>query len=62
MYDLTMGHFYFRIDGKNYDWNGEYDILLDPSHKNDYIACIAWEHMDKYDSIQKERIIRDCIK
>ena len=52
-YDTINGHFVTEINGIKYDWNG---IADNPSAK-----YIRWDEFDKYDSKQKERIIRDCI-
>ena len=52
-YDVINGHFTFWYDGRFYDWTG---IV---KSKDSYY--IAWDVFDKYDSFEKERIIRDCI-
>jgi len=54
IYDVIYGHFFFEYNGKCYDYSGE-------------IVCpggaygVYWDEMDKYDRLQKDRIIRDCI-
>ena len=53
-YDVIYGHFVFEYEGKYYDWNGIYDEF-------DKIM-VAWDEFDEYDELQKDRIIRDCIK
>jgi hypothetical protein len=52
-YDVINGHFVFWYDGKFYDWTGTVKT------KDGYY--IAWDVFDKYDSLEKERIIRDCV-
>lgn len=52
-YDVRDGHFFTRINNDFYDWTGIIIPDLDYS--------IPWDKFDKYDPIQKERIIRDCI-
>lgn len=51
-YDVIQGHFVFKYKGKYYDWTGE----VQPEG-----YLIEWETFDKYDELQKARIIRDCI-
>lgn len=52
-YDVREGHFVFEYHEKYYDWNGIIKC------KADYL--VPWHLFDKYDSIQKEVIVRDCI-
>jgi hypothetical protein len=54
MYDVVNGHFVTYIDGILYDWNGA--VVWE-----DLSGYIEWEKFDAYDSLQKQRIIRDCI-
>lgn len=51
-YDVIYGHFIFEYQNKFYDWTG---III----PNGYI--IKWDEFHKYDSLQKDIIIRDCI-
>lgn len=50
-YDVIDGHFCVKINNEYYDWNGFYIP----------IAPIEWDKFDEYDSLQKQRIIRDCL-
>ena len=52
-YDTVDGHFFIRNLGHCYDWTG----VIEP----DMNKCILWEEFTGYDSLQKKRIIRDCI-
>lgn len=51
-YDVINGHFITKIQDYFYDWNGVVDT-------NNYL--VEWNKMDQYDSLVKQRIIRDCI-
>lgn len=51
-YDVIDGHFSYCYKGNYYDHTG----LI---HPDGYI--VDWDQFDEYDSIQKQRIIRDCI-
>ena len=51
-YDVTTGHFLFQYEDKYYDWTGMVNL---------YGELIEWDKFEEYDSLQKERIIRDCI-
>lgn len=51
-YDVINGHFIFLYDGKYYDWTGE----IKP---NGYL--VEWDKFEEYDSLQKQRIIHDCL-
>lgn len=53
-YDLIEGHFFVKIKKKYYDYAGEIDV-------NNRVF-ISWEKFDKYDKLQKKRIIHDCLK
>lgn len=54
MYDVVNGHFAVYIDGILYDWHG---IVI----WEDLSYYVEWDKFDDYDSLQKQRIIRDCI-
>lgn len=51
-YDVINGHFVFEYNDKFYDHAGVV---------NSYNCLVKWNEFDMYDSLQKERIIRDCI-
>lgn len=51
-YDVINGHFLFRYGDSYYDWNGK----IKPNN-----CLVKWDQMEEYDSLQKERVIRDCI-
>lgn len=51
-YDIINGHFIFLYNSKYYDWSGEI-------HPNEFL--VEWDKFDEYDSLQKQRIIRDCV-
>lgn len=51
-YDVTDGHFIFLYGNKYYDWTG---CITPIGH------LVEWNKFEKYDCLQKERIIRDCI-
>ncbi len=51
-YDVVLGHFVTLIDGKYYDWTG---IIYPDGY------LVEWNNFDDYDSLQKQRIIKDCI-
>ena len=51
-YDAIYGHFLFWFEGKFYDWNG---VATEKGY------CVSWAKFDEYDSLQKQRIMRDCI-
>lgn len=51
-YDVINGHFIFRYELKFYDWSGEIQ-------QNGFF--VEWDNFDEYDTLQKQRIIRDCI-
>ena len=53
-YDVINGHFIFYHYGYLYDWNG----IVEPESN---WCFVEWDKFDEYDSLQKERIIRDCI-
>ena len=52
-YDVINGHFSYYYGGKYYDHTG----VIEP---DGYI--VLWDIFDEYDSIQKERIVRDCLR
>ena len=51
-YDTVAGYFVTRINNVFYDWSGKYK----PAG-----LLVEWESFHLYDSLQKERIIRNCI-
>lgn len=51
-YDVIDGHFLFRYKNEYYDWTG----LMEPKG-----VLIKWDEFDKYDALQKQVIVRDCI-
>lgn len=51
-YDVIYGHFIFKYKEKYYDWTG----YIEPKG-----YLVEWDNFDKYDYLQKERIIRDCL-
>lgn len=57
-YDVIDCHFVFKHDGKYYDHTG---IVKYDNDKCNNHYLVEWDHFDEYDSIQKKRIIRDCI-
>lgn len=54
LYDVLDGHFLYKYNNKYYDWSGEVSAI-------NYDYLVVWEDFDKYDHIQKQRIITDCI-
>ena len=54
-YDVSVGHFVVKMsDGRFYDFDGEYT-------PQDTKYMIEWEKFSEYDSLQCERIMRDCV-
>jgi len=53
-YDVIQGHFVTKINNEFYDYTGKINF------KNR--TLINWNNFDDYDHLQKNRIIRDCIK
>lgn len=53
-YDVIYGHFITKINDKYYDNKGIVNL--------EERKLVKWDDFDDYDSLQKERIIRDCIK
>lgn len=51
-YDVINGHFIFKCDDHYYDWTG----IIEP---DGYL--VEWNKFDEYDSLLKQRIIRDCL-
>ena len=51
-YDVIYGHFVFLYNEKYYDWTG----CINPKG-----YLVDWDNFDKYDCLQKERIIQDCL-
>lgn len=54
-YDVIYGHFVFEYCEKLYDWTGISNISSVDG------VLIEWEKFDEYDSLLKERIVRDCV-
>ncbi len=54
LYDTIDGHFVTEIDGVNYDWSGVVST-------RDYHYYVEWDKFDEYDTLQRDRIIKDCI-
>lgn len=52
-YDVINGHFSYKYKNHYYDHTG----MINP---DGYL--VIWDDFDDYDSIQKQRVIRDCIK
>ena len=57
IYDVIDGHFLVRIEDVYFDWIGDHDFSEEIQKK----CFVEWDKFDEYDSIQKQRIIRDCI-
>ena len=51
-YDVISGHFVTLIDGNYYDWTG----CIKPNG-----LLVKWDEFEKYDALQKQVIVRDCI-
>ena len=51
-YDVIYGHFMFLCEGDYYDWTG----CIKPKG-----TLIKWDEFEKYDSLQKQIVIRDCL-
>ena len=51
-YDVIDGHFLFKYKDEFYDWTG----IINP---DGYL--VKWNEFDGYDSLLKQRIIRDCV-
>lgn len=53
-YDVIFGHFLFKIYNNYYDWSGKVESIGQP---------VKWDtFQSEYDSLQYERIIKDCVK
>lgn len=52
-YNVIECHFVFKYQDNYFDWNGLYS-----ANKN---ILIQWDNFEEFDSLQKERIIRDCV-
>lgn len=55
-YDVVYGHFFFKYDDKYYDWRGDASQHIIP---DGYL--VEWDNFNKYDTLLKQRIVRDCI-
>lgn len=53
LYDVIDGHFVFLLDGEYYDNSGIANV--------DDGYLVSWDDFGNYDSIQEQRIIRDCL-
>lgn len=53
-YDTIEGHFCTKIGESFWDFHGD-------CHPDDPEAVIKWDDFDKYDHLQYNRIIRDCL-
>lgn len=51
-YDIENGHFVFFYNNEAYDWNGA-------GYRCN--CLVRWDDFDKYDAIQKQRIVQDCL-
>ena len=51
-YDVISGHFIFWYQTQYYDWSG----IVNPDG-----FLVEWNKFDEYDSLQKKKIIEDCI-
>ena len=51
-YDVIWKHFVFQYQGQFYDWTGV--VMPDTT-------LVEWDKFDKYDSLERERVIRDCV-
>lgn len=52
-YDVIYGHFIFQYENQFYDWTGICNLI---DRK-----LVPWDEFEKYDHLQKERIIAYCI-
>lgn len=55
LYDVIDGHFVLKIGDLMYDWRG---LVEDDGQRHEYVE---WDKFAEYDSLQKARIVRDCI-
>lgn len=51
-YDVINGHFVFKYTDVYYDWDG----IIEP---DGYL--VEWDKFEEYDSLLKQRIVRDCV-
>lgn len=51
-YDVISGHFLLQCEGSLYDYTGKVDRCD---------ILVRWDDFDKYDKLQKDRIIKYCI-
>ena len=52
-YDVVNGHFVFKYKNKYYDWKGMVNL--------DDCLVVEWDNFNKYDEIQRQRIVQDCL-
>lgn len=66
IYDVIDGHFLFLYNNLLIDASGSTYIDTVPIIGDDNFkitdTLIVWDYFDKYDSLQYQRIIRDCIE
>lgn len=55
LYDVIDGHFVCEIDGRKYDWSG----IVDESGEH---IWIEWDKFHEYDSLQYQRVVKDCTR
>ena len=55
LYDVIDGHFVCEIDGRKYDWSG----IVDESGEHNWIE---WDKFHEYDSLQYQRVVKDCTR
>lgn len=51
-YDVIWKHFIFQYQNQFYDWTG----MVKPD-----TPLVEWDKFNEYDSLEMQRIIRDCI-
>lgn len=51
-YDVINGHFIFEYQNNYYDWTGN----IKPDG-----CLILWDKFEEYDSLQRQRVIIDCL-
>ena len=60
-YDVIDGHFVFLYQNQFYDWTGIVDLYGNYNCLIEFDRLVEWDRFDEYDSLLKQRIIRDCI-
>lgn len=56
-YDVVDSHFVFQYQNYYYDWLGWIPYYNETNQHH----LVSWDDFDEYDSLLKQRIIRDCI-